>query len=78
VDLESPRRIVLVEQKPNREIVTPDAVIDYTETGGVRGTVEEIKRWLPVALKAAIPRYQHMVATTQLKLDGDRATGVEG
>jgi len=55
------------------EVFTPDATIDYTETGGAKGSVAEIKRWLPVAM-ARFPKFQHMVATTQLKLAGDRAT----
>jgi len=55
------------------DVFTPDATIDYTETGGAKGSVAEIKRWLPVAM-ARFPKFQHMVATTQLKLDGDRAT----
>lgn len=54
-------------------VFTPDAVIDYSETGGAKGTVTEIKRWLPVAMKK-FPMFQHMVATTKLKLDGDRAS----
>ncbi|WP_156839505.1 nuclear transport factor 2 family protein [Novosphingobium aquimarinum] len=54
-------------------VFTPDAVIDYSETGGAKGTVGEIKAWLPVAMKR-FPMFQHMVATTQLKLDGDKAT----
>ncbi len=55
------------------QVFTPDAVIDYTETGGARGSVAEIKAWLPVAMER-FPRYQHMVATTRLKIDGDSAT----
>lgn len=54
------------------EVFTPDAVIDYTETGGARGSVAQIKAWLPVAM-ARFPRYQHMIATTRLELDGGRA-----
>lgn len=54
------------------DVFTPDAVIDYTETGGARGTVAQIKAWLPVAMQR-FPRYQHMVATTKLELDGDSA-----
>ena len=53
-------------------VFTPDAAIDYTETGGAKGNVTEIKAWLPVALER-FPKYQHMVATTHLTLDGDRA-----
>lgn len=55
------------------QVFTPDARIDYTETGGAKGSVAEIKAWLPVALER-FPSFQHMVATTKLTLDGDRAT----
>jgi len=54
-------------------LFTVNAVIDYSGSGGIRGSVAEIKRWLPVAL-ARFPRYQHLVATTKLRLDGDHAT----
>lgn len=54
-------------------IFTPDARIDYTESGGAKGSVAEIKAWLPGAL-ARFPAFQHMVATTKLTLDGDTAT----
>ena len=54
-------------------VFTPDAKIDYTETGGAKGNFTEIKAWLPEAL-SRFPKYQHMVATTQLKLNGDHAT----
>lgn len=55
-------------------VFTPDAEIDYTESGGAKGRFPEIKRWLADALGGPIPRYQHMIATTRLTLDGDRAT----
>ena len=55
------------------EVFTPDAQIDYAETGGAKGSFDEIKRWLPVALER-FPKYQHMVATTKLELNGDRAS----
>lgn len=55
------------------EVFTPDARIDYTETGGVKGSVAQIKAWLPVALER-FPAFQHMVATTKLTLNGDHAT----
>ena len=54
-------------------IFTPDAVIDDSETGGAKGSVAQIKAWLPVAMER-FPRCQHMVATTKLDLDGDDAT----
>lgn len=54
-------------------IFTPDAQIDYTETGGAKGSLAQIKAWLPKAL-AQFPSFQHMVATTKLTLMGDEAT----
>lgn len=56
------------------DVFTADARIDYGQTGGAAGNLAEIKRWLPVAL-ARFPRYQHLVATTKLDLDGDHARG---
>lgn len=53
-------------------VFTPDARIDYSESGGAKGSLAEIKAWLPKALER-FPAFQHMVATTKLTLDGDRA-----
>ena len=53
-------------------VFTPDARIDYSETGGAAGTLAQIKAWLPMALER-FPMFQHMVATTKLDLDGDEA-----
>ena len=54
-------------------VFTPDARIDYTESGGVAGSLDDIKLWLPEAL-GRFPMFQHMVATTKLQLDGDVAS----
>lgn len=54
------------------QLFTPDAVIDYSETGGAKGSVAQIKAWLPVAMER-FPVFQHMVATTKLDLNGDSA-----
>jgi hypothetical protein len=54
-------------------VFTPDAIIDYTAAGGIRGDLQQIKGWLPVAMER-FPMFQHMVATTKLSLDGDWAT----
>lgn len=54
-------------------VFTPDAQIDYSETGGAKGDFPTIKAWLPKALGDRFPRYQHMVATTKLELNGDEA-----
>lgn len=54
------------------KVFTPDAQIDYSETGGAKGSFAEIKAWLPGALER-FPRFQHMVATTKLDIAGDEA-----
>jgi hypothetical protein len=53
-------------------IFTPDAIIDYTELGGSKGSVAETKAFLA----AAMPNFsvcQHLSATTRLVFDGDKA-----
>lgn len=54
------------------KVFTPDAQIDYSETGGAKGSFAKIKAWLPGALER-FPRFQHMVATTKLDIAGDEA-----
>jgi len=56
------------------EVFTPDAVIDYTEMGGTRGTLAETKTFLATAM-ANFAGFQHMIATSKVTLDGDIATG---
>jgi hypothetical protein len=54
-------------------VFTPDAHIDYTATGGIAGTLGEIKPWLAESL-AAFPATQHLLANSQVTLAGDTAT----
>jgi hypothetical protein len=56
------------------DVFTPDAVIDYTETGGPRGTLAETKAFLRKAMPM-FSAFQHNIATSQVILDGDTATG---
>jgi len=53
-------------------VFTPDAVIDYTQTGGTRGAYPEIKRFLARVLPR-FPGYQHASVCTQICVDGDHA-----
>lgn len=53
---------------------TPDAIIDYREMAPFRGNRAEAKAWLAIAM-AGIGRCQHIVSTSQIKIDGDRAFG---
>jgi len=52
------------------QFFTDDAVIDYSEMVGVKGTLPEIKAFLRASL-APIPMAQHAVLTTQYKFEGD-------
>lgn len=53
-------------------VFTPDALIDYTATGGIAGTYPEVKRWLAEELPA-FGAMQHLIAQKQVELDGDTA-----
>jgi hypothetical protein len=56
-----------------RTVFTPDASIDYTSAGGIKGGVEEIAAWLDKAL-AAFPVRQHLIANKLVSIEGDAAT----
>lgn len=55
------------------DIFTPDAIIDYTEAGGAKGTLEEIKLYLDRALKP-FSGMQHMLGLPMIKITGDEAS----
>ena len=50
---------------------TDDAVIDYSEMVGVKGSLADIKSFLAASL-GPVPKSQHAVSTTQYSFDGDR------
>jgi hypothetical protein len=54
-------------------VFTPEATIDYTSAGGIRGSFPEVKAWLEKAL-ALFPVRQHVIANKRVVIDGDRAT----
>jgi hypothetical protein len=53
-------------------LFTDDAMIDYTETGGIRGTLAEQKAYLAEVLPS-FEGTQHLTATSTIDLDGDTA-----
>jgi hypothetical protein len=55
-------------------VFTDGAIVDYTATGGPRGTLPEIKEFL-TSVMPHFPAYQHLLGNCALALDGDRATG---
>jgi len=56
------------------DVFTADAVIDYSEVAGVRGSLPEIKLFLAEVL-GPILGFQHTISTSQLRFEGDRAFG---
>lgn len=54
-------------------VYTPDAKIDYTESGGIKGEYPEVRAWLAKAL-APFVMTQHLVSNSVVNLDGDTAT----
>ena len=55
------------------DIFTPDAIIDYTDAGGAKGTLEEIKLYLDKVLKP-FSGMQHMLGLPMIKITGDEAS----
>jgi hypothetical protein len=55
-------------------VFTPDAEIDYTESGGIADTYPAVKAWLAEVLPAFFPKRMHSLAQLDVRLDGDGAT----
>lgn len=55
------------------DVFEPQAWIDYTATGGISGPFPEVKAWLAQMLPL-FPRRQHVIAQSEVTLDGDTAT----
>lgn len=54
-------------------VFTPDAAIDYTESGGIADTYPAVKAWLAEVLPAFFPKRMHSLAQLDTALDGDDA-----
>ncbi len=54
-------------------VFTADAYIDYRAMGGIDGRYPQVKAWLGPALQH-FPRYYHLIANTEIVLEGDTAT----
>jgi hypothetical protein len=54
-------------------VFTPDAQIDYTESGGIAAAFPEVKPWLAEMLPAFFPKRMHTLGQVDIRLDGDSA-----
>jgi 3-phenylpropionate/cinnamic acid dioxygenase small subunit len=54
-------------------VFAPDAVIDYTSSGGLRGSPSEARRWLEEVL-APFTMTQHLVTNHDISVDDESAT----
>ncbi|WP_435743255.1 nuclear transport factor 2 family protein [Nocardioides sp. SYSU DS0663] len=54
-------------------VFTPDARIDYTESGGIAEGYAEVKPWLAEVLPAFFPKRMHTLGQVEIDLDGDEA-----
>jgi 3-phenylpropionate/cinnamic acid dioxygenase small subunit len=59
------------------QVFTPDAFVDYTSAGGIKGNYPEVKEWLSTVLPH-FPAYQHFVTNKDIRVDGDSATSRAG
>lgn len=55
-------------------VFTPDAHIDYTAMGGIKGDYPTVKAWLGPAL-SHFPGFMHFIGNCLFEVSGDAATG---
>lgn len=53
-------------------VFTPEAVLDYTASGGPRDRLPAVREWLGRAL-APFELIQHVIGNVRVELEGDRA-----
>jgi hypothetical protein len=53
-------------------VFAPDAILDYTSPGGIRGAFPEVKAWLAQVLPL-FPIRQHYVTNVEVDITGDTA-----
>lgn len=57
------------------EVFLPDADIDYSAAGGVRGDLQQWQAWLHPAM-SRFDTWQHLLSNFVIELDGDRASAL--
>ncbi|MGH9028640.1 MAG: nuclear transport factor 2 family protein [Acidimicrobiales bacterium] len=56
-----------------KSVFSADAVVDYTSSGGPRGTREQVAEWVSSALEP-FTMTQHLVTNLHVEVEGDNAT----
>ena len=56
-----------------RSVFTPDAQIDYTQVGGIAGSLDEVVGFLEKVM-AMFEAMQHLISNIDIAVDGDEAT----
>jgi 3-phenylpropionate/cinnamic acid dioxygenase small subunit len=56
-----------------RTVFTADAFIDYTSSGGIRGDLDEVAKWMAEVL-SLFSMSQHLVTNRDIRIEGDVAT----
>lgn len=54
------------------EVFTPDAYVDYSASGGIKGTYTELRDWLAEAM-SGFSAWQHLLSNFVIKIEGDEA-----
>lgn len=54
------------------DVFTPDALVDYTATGGIARPYPEVKAWLAATLPV-FTGMQHVLGQRRVEIDGDSA-----
>ena len=70
------RYAVAIDEKDWKKLDScflPDAKVDYTSSGGIKGDYPEVRAWLEKAL-APFTMTQHLLSNTTVTIEGDRAT----
>jgi 3-phenylpropionate/cinnamic acid dioxygenase small subunit len=55
------------------EVFLPDAVLDYSSSGGEPGPLHPVAAWIEKGL-SLFARSQHLITNKQITVNGDRAT----
>ena len=55
-------------------VFTPDAQIDYTQSGGIAAAYPDVKPWLAEMLPTFFPKRMHTLGQLDIQVNGDEGT----